>query len=123
LDTNTDQQIADADARAYAEDVAKQSTLVLDGVATSWTSERVSVPPYQTLKLESGSLKIYAVAKRADRAGAHTLSYQNGYTPAKSQCIANIFLQPGSGWRYEVTGQDRSDDGRLLTVRYVGAHP
>ena len=40
---------------------------------------------------------------------------------AKSQCIANIFLQPGGGWRYQVAGQKHSDDGRQLKVDYSGA--
>jgi hypothetical protein len=123
LDTDADQRITDAEARAYAEGVIRQSTLALDDVPVSWSLESVSVPPYQNLALASDTIKIYTVAKRPDAAGPHTLSYENRYEPAKSQWIANIFLQPGPGWRYEVTAQQRSDDGRLLIVRYTGAHP
>jgi hypothetical protein len=121
LDANTDRRVSDAEARAYAEQVLKQSSLTLDGVSLSWRLERVSVPPYQSLSREGDTLKIYAIAMRAEQAGVHTLSYVNRYQPAKSQCIANIFLQPGAGWRYQVDGQQHSDDGRLLTVRYAGA--
>ena len=46
------------------------------------------------------------------------LAYENRYRPAESRPIANIFLPPASAWRYAVTGQDRSPDGRRLTVRY-----
>jgi hypothetical protein len=123
LGTNADQRITDAQARAYAESVVEQSTLTLDDVDVPWSLESISVPPYQNLKLASGTIRIYTVAKRPDRAGAHILSYENRYRPAKSQWIANILLQPDPGWRYEVTGQQRSDDGRRLTVRYTGAHP
>jgi hypothetical protein len=35
--------------------------------------------------------------------------------------MANVFLQPGEGWQYRVTGQQRSDDGRQLTVHYTAA--
>ncbi|MGH7735207.1 MAG: hypothetical protein ACREOE_16345, partial [Gemmatimonadales bacterium] len=73
------------------------------------------------LKLQSDTLKIYAVAKRPDRVGGHSLGYDNRYQPAKSQCIANIFLQPGGGWRYQVGGQKHSDDGRILAVAYSSA--
>jgi hypothetical protein len=123
LDTHADQSITDAQARAYAESVVQQSSLVLDDAAVPWSLESVSVPPYQNLKLASDTIKIYTVAKRPDRAGPHTLRYENRYEPAKSQWIANIFLQPGPDWRYEVTGQRRSDDGALLTVTYTAAPP
>jgi hypothetical protein len=119
LDTNTDQRITDVEARAYAGRVLAQSTLTLDGAAAPWTLDKVSVPPYQNLQTGNDILKIYAVAKRPDRTGPQTLSYQNRYQPAKSQCIANVFLQPAAGWQYQVTGQQRSDDGRQLTVKYT----
>ncbi len=119
LDANADRRITDAEARAYAGRVLAQSTLALDGVAAPWTLDKVSAPPYQNLQTGNGILKIYAVAKRPERTGAQTLSYQNRYQPAKSQCIANIFLQPAPGWQYQVTNQQRSDDGRQLTVKYA----
>lgn len=124
LDTNGDQQITEAEARAYAGLVLAQSTLKLDGTAATWTLDKVSVPPYQNLKLGSDTLKIYAVAKRPDLAGSHTLSYQNRYQPVKSQWIANIFLQPNTLWQYQVDGQQHSNDGRGLTVKYIAKkHP
>src|SRR5579872_6470883 len=123
MDPNRDQRISDAEARAYAAHVLQQSTLMLDGTAAAWRLDKVSVPPYQNVLLATDTLKIYAVAARTERAGAHTLRYDNGYQPAKSQCIANIFLQPGAGWRYQVAGQRHSDDGRQLAVDYTGARP
>jgi hypothetical protein len=119
LDANADKTVTDAEARAYAGRVLAQSTLALDGVTAPWTLDRVSAPPYQNLQTGNGVLKIYAVAKRPDRAGARTMSYQNRYQPAKSQCIANVFLQPAAGWVYQVTGQQRSDDGRQLVIKYT----
>lgn len=89
----------------------------------AWTLDEVSVPPYQDLRRESGTLKIYAVADRRDGAGAHTLSYQNNYQPAKSQWTANVFLQPGAGWQYQVTGPQRSNDGQQLAVSYTVTEP
>ena len=38
-----------------------------------------------------------------------------------TQAAANVFLQPGVGWRYTVAGQTHGPDGRRLTVRYTAA--
>jgi len=119
LDANADGRITEAEARAYAGRVLAQSTLALDGVAVPWRLDKVSVPPYENLETGNDILKIYAVAKRPDRTGTHSLSYQNRYQPAKSQWTANVFLQPTAGWQYQVTGQQRSDDGRQFTVKYT----
>lgn len=123
LDVNADSRITGAEAQAFAVRVLGQSTLTLGGTVTHWTLDKVSMPPYQNLQLGSDTIKIYAVAKRTDRTGAATLTYQNRYQPVKSQWTANIFLQPGAAWRYAVTGQKRSNDGQVLTVRYQVTGP
>ncbi|MDP9766129.1 hypothetical protein [Deinococcus enclensis] len=118
LDANSDGRISTSEARSYATRVLNQSTLTLGGTPVRWTLDRVEVPVVPHLKVGGGILKIYAFAPRADRAGVQTLTYQNRYQPAKSQWTANVFLQPGGGWAYQVTGQTRSNDGRQLTVTY-----
>lgn len=123
LDADRDRRITEAEALAYARGVMARSTLTVDGKAAAWTIGRVAVPPYANLLGESDTIKVYATARRAERAGAHTLTYENRYEPAKSQCVANIFLRPGAGWAYRVTGQQRSNDGRRLTVSYAAARP
>lgn len=123
LDANGDQMITPAEAKAYGARVLAQSTLTLDGKALSWTLDRVTVPPYANLRSAGDTLKIYATAKRADVAGAHTLRYLNRYQPAQSQWIANIFLQPGGGWSYAVAGQTHSNDGRGLIVTFSAMRP
>jgi len=123
LDMNADQRITEAEARAYAQGVLERSSITLDGVRVSWTLENVRVPPYRNLQLGTDTIKIYAVDERPDRSGAHTLSYHNQYQPAKSQWTANVFLEPGAGWQYQVSGQRRSDDGQQLTVNYVARRP
>lgn len=119
LDANGDQRVTPAEARAYAVRVLAQSTLTVNGAPARWTLDEVTVPPYQNLKAAGDTIKIYATAPRTDRAGAHTLTYVNRYQPAKTQAIANIFLLPGAGWTYGVTGQQHSGDGRQLTVKYT----
>ena len=120
LDANGDQQISPAEGRAYARRVLAKSTLTLNGTAVPWTLDQVDVPPYQNL-LTGDELRIYATAKRPDRAGTGVLSYRNRYQPVKSQWMANIFLLPGAGWQYGVSGQTHSNDGQQLTVKYTVA--
>ena len=119
LDRNGDRSVSEAETRAYAQIVLEQSTLTLDGRHATWTLVNVSTPPYRNLEMGSSMIRIYAVAERADRPGGRALTYENRYQPAKSQWIANVFLQPGAGWRYQITAQQRSDDGRQLAVSYV----
>ncbi|PYE53836.1 hypothetical protein [Deinococcus yavapaiensis] len=117
LDTNKDGVVSHQEARAYGMKVLGRSTLKIDGKTVPWTLGTVEVPSLSTLRL-GNVIKIYATAKRSDAAGTRTLSYQNRYQPAKSSWIANVFLQPASGWQYRVTKQARSNDGRTLAVTY-----
>ena len=121
LDANGDRRITEAEARAYGERVLKQSTLTLGGKPAAWRLERVDTPAYDELEQSTPTLKIYATAARPDRAGPQAFSYENRYQPAKSQWIANVFLQPAGGWRYRVAGQQHTDDGRGLTVSYAAS--
>lgn len=122
LDPNADGKVTEAEARAYALRVLRQSTLQVNSAAVPWTLDQVEVPPVPALKV-GGVIKIYATARRPDRTGAQTLTYQNRYQPVKSQWMANIFLLPGAGWQYGVTGQQHSNDGRGLTVTYTVTRP
>lgn len=122
LDPNADGKVSAAEARVYARQVLGQSSLRVNSVAVPWTLDQVEVPPVPALKV-GGVIKIYATAKRPDRAGAQTLTYQNRYQPVKSQWMANIFLLPGADWQYAVTGQQHSNDGRQLTVTYTVTRP
>ena len=119
LDANADRQITVEEARAYAERVLKKSTILIDDVAVQWRLQDIVVPLYQNIELAGDVVRIYAIASRPEDHGGHTLTYDNRYQPAKSQCTANIFLQKGLGWRHQITGQQRSDDGRRLTVSFT----
>jgi hypothetical protein len=119
IDANRDKTISNTEARAYAERVLKLSVLTLDGAPAAWTIENLVVPAYDALRAESDTLKIYAVASRPERSRPRRLAYLNWYEPGKSNCIANIFLQPGDGWRYTVDAQKHSDNGRGLGVNYT----
>ena len=121
LDANGNKRISQAEARAFAQIVLRQSTLVFDGAPANLTLESVTSPSYRALTSGAATLKIYAVARRTDRPGSHVLTYENRYAPAESRCIGNIFLPPPGAWRYQITSQEHANAGRRLTVRYVAS--
>lgn len=118
LDANGDRRISQAEAQAFGRAVLASSQLTLDGRPLAWTLQSVTAPAYDNVRLGADTVKVFATARRSDAKGAHALAFDNRYSPAKSQCAANIFLQPGDGWRYRVDGQAHGPDGRALTVRY-----
>lgn len=121
LDPDGDGVISDAEARAYAEGVLADSTLLIDGEPAAWTLIAVEVPGAGLLMDGAGAIRIKATAPRPDREGARTLAYETRHEPATSLWMANIFLRPGEGWTYAVTGQERDAGGRALTVTYEAA--
>jgi hypothetical protein len=123
LDANQDGKVQPQEAQSYARNVLSQSTLKLNGQNTLWTLQSTEIPPLEDLRLGSATLKIYAQAKRTDLAGVHSLSYLNRYTPAKSQWVANVFLQPSDQWVYQVNAQKHSNDGQTLSVQYTVKKP
>lgn len=123
LDADAGRTVTEAEARAFAQKVLERSELTLDGAAVPWVFKDVSLPPYEALARGNDLLEIKAVAARRDSAGQHVLSYRNDFESATSVWMANIFLQPGAEWAYQVTGQERSKDGRQLTVHYEAGRP
>jgi hypothetical protein len=120
LDADGDALISDREARAFGRLVLDQIDLTLDDRAAAWRLETVTAPPYENVRSGAGVIKIQAVARRADREGVHTLTFENRYDPAPTQAKANVLVQPGR-WRYEVAGETQGADGRRLTIYYESA--
>ena len=118
LDPDADGAVNEAEARAYAERVLADSTLALDGEPAAWTLVAVEVPETGLLVEGAGMIRIEATAPRPDREGAHVLAYETRHEPAQSLWMANVFLRPGEGWAYAVTGQERDARGQALAVTY-----
>jgi len=118
LDPDADGAVSEAEARAYAEQVLADSTLILDREPAAWSLVAVTVPDLAVLAEGGGVIRIEATALRPDQDGLHVLAYENYHEPVKSLWMANVFLRPGEGWTYAVTDQERSDEGRSLTVTF-----
>lgn len=123
LDPDADGAVTGEEARAFADGVLERSALLLDGEPAAWRLGDVVVPPPEVLLLGGDVVVIDAVAARPEASGTHTLGYESRYEPAQSLWMANVFLLPGPAWAYRVTGQERSGDGRRLTVTYEAAPP
>lgn len=123
LDPDGDGAVSATEARAYAEAVLADSSLALDGEPTAWTLVAVEVPDPALLAQGGGFVRIDAVAPRPDREGEGVLAYENRHEPAKSLWMANVFLRPGEGWTYAVTGQERDARGQALVVSYEATAP
>jgi hypothetical protein len=119
MDGDGNRMVTGAEARIYAGDVLARSSLSLDHVATSLVAGDAEVPPYRRIEPGGTTISIHGTAQRLDSVGAHVLTYRNDHQPGASRRTAHVFLRPGNGWQYRVTGQQRSDDGRQLTVTYV----
>jgi hypothetical protein len=120
LDADNDGKISGGEARAFGRFVLDQTSLTLDDRPVAWRLERVEAPPLENIRLGADAIKIHAVAPRSDRAGVHTLTFENRYNPAQTRAAANVFLRPGR-WRYDVGGQTHGADGRRLAVYYETA--
>ncbi len=117
LDADNNGKISTGEANAFGRFVLDQTSLTIDDRPAAWRLERVIAPPAENIRLGADTIKIHAVARRSDRAGVHTLIFENRYNPARTQAAANVFLRPGR-WRYEVGGQTHGADGRRLAVYY-----
>jgi hypothetical protein len=120
IDADGDAVISDREGKAFGRLVLDQIHLTVDDRAAAWRLETVTAPPHENLRSGAGAIRILAVARRADREGVHTLTFENRYDPAPSQAKANVLVQQGR-WRYEVAGETQGADGRRLTVYYESA--
>ena len=118
LDSNGDRRISPVEAHAYADRVLAQSRLTINGRPLAIRILSVDMPSYAALLGAHGTIRVVAAAGRPDWAGAATLAYRNGYSPAESRCDANIFVRAGGRTAYRIQSQDRSPDGRALVVHY-----
>ena len=118
LDLDRDGTASEAEAQAWAEDVLIHVSLALDDDPTPWILGEVRVPDLALLATGSAALSLTAVAARPEALGVHSLAFVNDYAPAETLRTANMFLEAGEGWSWEVADQKRSDNGAGLTVTY-----
>jgi len=109
-------RITDAEAPLSRRLCWRSPTLTLDGSAHRGAGKGDSAGARQSRL--GDVIKIYAVAKRPDAAGARTLSYENRYEPARASEPPTSFCSPAVAAlrRYGAAAQRRRAE---FSVRYT----
>jgi nickel/cobalt transporter (NicO) family protein len=96
LDTNGDQQIADAEGQAYVDAILHNVVLQVDGSPLSLAVSKFDMPEYLTMQAGYGTIRIFTIAKLPDgMMGTHQIYYKNNYAPTGSAYQVNAFVDKG----------------------------
>lgn len=119
LDPDGDQQIADTDARAYADDLLRQVTLRVDGTALPLTINDLQVPTYQLTQAGYGTLVVRALAAlpAAADGSSHELTVRNANTADNPRFQINAFVSDHTA--VTLGPQQRDSEQRQLEVTFT----
>jgi nickel/cobalt exporter len=118
LDTDGDQEIADAEGRAYADAVLSNVVLNVDGQPLALAVTNTDMPPYLTIQAGYGTIRIFTIAALADgMAGTHSISYRNNYAPTGSAYQVNAFVDKGAP--IALGKQNRDSIQQSMTMDYA----
>jgi ABC-type nickel/cobalt efflux system permease component RcnA len=93
IDTNNDQQISEAESRAYADLVLKEVELKVDGQPQQLTFSKIEMPDLLNFQAGYGTMRLYAkVNLTQGLTGTHQLYYKNNYQPANPAYQVNTFV-------------------------------
>jgi hypothetical protein len=96
IDTDGDQQISDADGRAYVDTVLGNVVLDVDGQPQALTVTSIDMPTYLNIQAGYGTLRVFTKAGlAAGMTGSHRISFTNNYTPTGSAYQVNAFVDDG----------------------------
>ena len=118
LDTDGDQQISDAEGRAYAETMVRGAALQVDGQAAGLTITKIETPTYLALQAGYGTMRIFAAAPLAPGlTGTHTIAYANKNAPTGVTYQVNTFVEQGA--TLTLGKQNRDEAQQSITVDYT----
>jgi ABC-type nickel/cobalt efflux system permease component RcnA len=123
LDPNGDEQISDAEARAYVDAVMRQITLQVDDHVLTLTIDKIEAPPYLNLQAGYGTIRIVTTATLPDNAnaiGAHQLFYRNNFSPAGALYQVNALVNAESA--ITLGKQNRDDAQQSMTMDFAIAN-
>lgn len=118
LDTDGDQQIADAEGRAYVDTVLRNVSLQVDGQPLALRVTKIDMPAYLTIQAGYGTIRVFTVTHLADgMTGTHSISYRNGYAPTGSTYQVNAFVDQGVAITLGKQNRDSIQQG--MTMDYA----
>ena len=124
LDSNGDEQISEAEGRAYAENVLRHVVLEVDGEPLTLTLSGIDMPPYLTLQAGYGTIRIATqtalaagTAGTVGTVGTHQIAYVNNFAPAGATYQVNTFVAKDAA--ITLGTQNRDDIQQRLTVDYA----
>jgi nickel/cobalt transporter (NicO) family protein len=118
LDTNGDQQISDAEGRAYVDAVLGNVVLQVDGQSLALAVTKIDMPPYLNIQAGYGTIRVFTAATLADgMTGTHQIAYTNKYAPTGSAYQVNAFVDDGVP--VTLGTRNRDDIQQSVTVDYA----
>ena len=118
IDTDGDQQIGEAEGRAYAETIVRSVTLQVDGQPLALAVTSVEIPPYLTIQAGYGTIRIFTAAPLAAAlTGTHTIAYANNNAPAGASYQVNAFVEQGAA--ITLGKQNRDSIQQSMTMDYT----
>jgi nickel/cobalt exporter len=118
LDPDADQQITDAEGRAYADSVLRNVTLQVDGQALPLAVTKIDMPQYLAIQAGYGTIRVFTTAALADgMTGTHTIAYVNTNAPTGAAYQVNTFVEQGAA--ITLGKQNRDGIQQSMTVDYA----
>ena len=118
LDTDGDQQISDAEGRAYAETIVRNVALQVDGLAMTLTITKVETPTYLAYQAGYGTMRIFTAAPLAPGlTGTHSIAFANNNAPTGATYQVNTFIESGAA--ITLGKQNRNESQQTIAVDYT----
>ena len=121
IDTDGDQQITEAEGRAYAESIVGAVALQVDGQPVALSITSVDMPTYLVIQAGYGTIRIFTSgASAAGLTGTHSITYMNTNAPVGVTYQVNTFIEQGTAITLGTQNRDSIQQG--ITVDYtIGA--
>jgi len=120
LDADGDQQISEAEGRAYVDTVLRDVALRVDGETLALAVTKIDLPPYLNIQAGYGTIRIFTeAALPAGTVRTHRIAYKNSFAPAGSAYQVNTFVDKGAV--ITLGKQNRDSLQQSLTVDYAVA--
>ena len=117
LDPSGDQQISDAEGRAYVDDVLRHVVLSVDGQPQLLALDKIDMPPYLNVQAGYGTIRIFtSVMLKAGMTLTHRIYYKNSFAPTGALYQVNAFVDKGVA--VTLGKQNRDSIQQSMTMDY-----